>query len=595
MKKTSILFAALSFAALSSCSKVENAEPAQGETQTIHVTLTADAPDAPAEEGATKVGIEGDRNTGFRTFWEDGDEVTLEYWICYYNYSSDRTGRSTLKLTSIDADGKATFQGDITNKIRKDLTLQYFDHLTALYKSSDDCLPPSQKMNGNSFDKKAPIMFSKPYRLYASQITEGIEFNDFAFAHACTFLNIYVKELSASTISGDETVKSVTVTAPDKLIAGSYSYNITNDINGSNGALIKMKSSAVSSVTVEVPEGTKLKDLSAMAVAAPFKLDNEPLTVIIDTDKHSLKKTVNLTRDFSAAKMSAIGFKIDSSFDDTPYIEVDDNDFTFNYLGETKTYNVASNISWTVDTESLHEDINVVKKDDVLEVTLPMNKHIGDMKYAVTLVGSGVRKTIEFTQPSLWELNEGCKVNADGSVLVGTGSSTIVPQLKFKEKTKYFTLRFKIRDSQGFSAGSAGNPLLLYRLDTKYTNKVATEKYYAEYRIGGGDDGNRIYFWGAGTVVEDTYSKNIDPSHLNKLSEISISLISTTGQMGLLRLSSTIYFTDKSESFSSYYGYDSGPNWNSTEKGDLTIRLENRGSGSLVIDSFMVVNNEKDF
>lgn len=594
MKKTSILFAALSFAALASCSKVENAEPAQDAPKTIHVTLTADAPDAPAEEGTTKVGIEGDRDTGFRTFWEEGDEVTLEYWIVY-DKSTNRTGRSTLKLTSVDADGKATFQGDITNMIDNGQTLWYFNYLTALYKSSDDCLPPSQKMNGNSFDRKAAIMFSRSRTFYASEIKKDIEFEDFAFAHACTFLNIYVKELSASTISGDETVKSVTVTAPDKLIAGSYSYNITNDIRGSNGALIKMNNSAVSSITVEVPEGTKLKDLSAMAVAAPFKLDNEPLTVIIDTDKHSLKKTVNLTRDFSAAKMSAIGFKIDSSFDDTPYIEVDDNDLTFNYLGETKTYNVASNISWTVDTESLHEDINVVKKDDVLEVTLPMNKHIGDMKYAVTLVGSGVRKSIEFTQPSLWEVNEGCKVNADGSVLVGTGSSTVVPQLKFKEKTKYFTLRFKIRDSQGFSAGSAGNPLLLYRLDTKYTNKVATEKYYAEYRIGGGDDGNRIYFWGAGTVVEKTYKDNIDPSHLNKLSEISISLTSTNGQMGLLRLSSTIYFTDNTESFSSYYGYDSGPNWNSTEKGDLTISLENRGSGSLVIDSFRVVNNEKDF
>lgn len=569
MKKTSILLAALSFAALASCSKVENAEPAQDAPKTIHVTLTADAPDAPAEEGATKVGIEGDRNTGFRTFWEEGDEVLLVL--------DGQTGNKSveLKLTSIDNEGKATFQGDISEVFYKNKT--YTLVVTCNWSNTGE-VPSSQTMNGSSFDKRAAIMVSKPVGKWITDSGKNsLTLEGFKFAHVCTFLNIYVKEISAKNVSGDEAVKSVTVTVPDKLIAGLHDYSTNKVFKGSTD-LVMTPNYAVNTITVKVPEGTKLKDLSAMVVAAPFELKDEQLTIAIDTEKHSMKKTVNLTRNFSKAKMTSIGFVIDNTFDVAPYIKVKQSDLTFSYLGETRSFDIDANVSWSVDTESLPEGATVEKIGDVLKVTLPISSHFGDKKFPVKLVGTGASATINFVQPSLWEVNGGCKVNADGSLLVGVGSTT--PELTLKQKTKYYNLDFIIKDGKNFGSNSPTATIVRIKLDYRHPN--AGMKSYEH--IFGGEQGTGNGLFENGILLNNGgFTKNMVSSDFNMLSSLSVSLkgystynTCTFGHADL---------TDGS-SFGRQVYTGSFPTWNACDKGVITFRLEGRGSGSFVISSY---------
>lgn len=586
MKKTSILFAALSFAALASCSKVENAEPAQNGTETIHVTLTADAPDAPSEEGATKVGIEGDRNTGFRTFWEEGDEVTLRYYVFYESGTAKTTGYSPLKLTSVDADGKATFSGDIAKEY--DGSYQYIREISAIYNYTPGYeLPSLQTMNGNDFDKKAIVMYSREIgSKWLDKNVRTLTFDNFNFVHVCTFLNIYVKELSSETVSGDEIVKTVTVTAPNKWIAGKYFYFKATDSNLKDGFPLDMRENASTNyITVTVPEGTKLKDLSAKLVAAPFELSNEPLTIAIDTDKHSLKKTVNLTRKFSAARMSTIGFKIDNSFDEKPYIKAKQTDLTFSYLGETRTFDIDANVSWSVDTESLPEGVTVEKDGDALKVTIPISSHFGDKKFPVRLVGTGISTTVGFVQHSHWEVNEGCKVNEDGTLLVGVGSA--VPQLTLKEKTKKFGFTFDIKDSKGFS--SATSPMINTKAVVVFPTSGGKET--VEYRIGGGDNGNGMYH--DGKLIDlngnaGSFKRKVEASDFNKLSSFRVGLYSyTSANSSVIDIETlcTVNFTD--DNLNIYKNnFDTGISWFSSNKDIMTVTLTDRGNGSFVISSY---------
>ena len=568
MKKTTILAAALSFAALASCSKVENIESAQEEPQTVHVTFTAAAPPAPTEEGETKVGIEGDHTTGFSTFWELGDQVRV--------YVSSNSYFADCSVTSVNEQGCATFYGTFQHSTGKECVFiaQYGGLASGRWQ-----ILPSQTMDGNAFDKTTVVMFSKPETGYHYSWQR---FSDLKFVHACTFLNIYVKEISANTVSGDETVKSVTVTVQDKQIAGEFSIPWRTDaLQGKTfdmTKLIELAETAVNTITVSVPEGTKLKDLSAMAVAAPFELKNQPLTICIETDKHSLKKTVNFTRNFSAAKMTALGFKIDKSFDIKPYIKVTQSDLTLSYLGETCSFDIAANVSWTVDESSVPEGLTVVKNGDVLMVTAPRSQHFGDKEFPIRLVGAGVSTTVTFTQPSLFEVNRGCQVNADGSVLVGVGNE--VPQLTLKEKTKTFGVALNIKDGKGFS--DATTPMLSAKLDTKTLNG---NPLYLDYYIGGGDKGNGIYH--NGVLVKEI--RNITSAEFNKLSYFSFSRSNWDERRIYVYM--PVKFSDGTQTDAVDY-YPFADLWSNCQKGTMTVKLDNRGGGSFVISSYIAATLE---
>lgn len=578
MKKT--LTAILCIAALAGCDKASDLESPQ--TSTIHVTLTADAPDTPSGTD-TKVGIKGDRFSGFGTFWEEGDEVTISYKILRDNGSSLLSTESELKLTSIDNDGKATFQGDLTGNF--DGYQQWIDFTAKHNCKSPSTIPSSQTMNGNSFDKKAVVMFSKPDNIKVTNDNyTSLRFEGLKFVHVCTFLNIYVKEISAQSISGDEIVKSISITAPNKWIAGRFKYNSSLDISKTEKAIITMdEKNAENSITVTVPEGTKLKDLSAMAVAAPFELSNEPLIIAIDTDKHSIKKTVNLTRNFIAAKMSTIGFRIDNSFDVKPYIKTKQTDFTFSYLGETRSFDIDANTSWDIDTESLPAGITVVKSGEMLNVTLPMSSHFGDKKFPVTLVGTGVSTTLNFVQPSLWEVNEGCKVNEDGSVLMGVGSTA--PKITLKEKVKWYDISFNVKDSKGFGPGT--EPMISTRVESIYSNSTLS----VDHRIGGGDKGNGNYYNDELIRYKDF---GATASNFNNIiyfkAGLSYTQAANSKSKSLDVICRVTYPGDDNYEQEQSTCDRGGNNWADADNGTMTVSLYNRGNGSFVITSYSLTN-----
>lgn len=592
MKKTYILVAALVMAASAGCDKAGNVDvPAEG-PETIYMSFTADAPPAPCGD-ETKVGISGDHNTGYRTRWEDDDAVGVR--VCQLksdgSFDSDGSISSFFAYTK-DAgfkinknrgeDDKATFTGRLEK--RKELVSGEKYAVAAVYpfaSPNNNKIPSSQTMDGASFDRSAALMISKLQYVEKISKNNPTSYEALEFIHVGTFLNVYVKELSASSVSGDETVKTVTVTASGKDMAGtvdSFNFGRVGDNPAKRTDLVNMKENYTSpSITVNVPDGTLLKNLSAMAVAVPFSLKDEYFTIAIETDRHSLQKTLKLTRDFESGRMTAIGFKVDKTFDAKPYIKVRQTDLSLSYFGEKRTFEIDANVPWSVDTESLPEGLTVEKVGETLNVTPPASTHFGNKKYSVKLEGNnGVTSTLEFIQPSIWEVNGACEVRADGSVLLGKASSALEPQLKLKEKVTYYGITYNITDAKGFTDETS--PMVSVKTE------AGAGKYLVEFRMGGGEDGN-IYLVGRNTFS----AKPLAASAFNELNQIhtSIGTIQAANSK-ILHLDlqwnvndgGLLTMNDGNQMADSY--------WPSGTQGDLTFTLKNRGGGSFVISSYNI-------
>ncbi len=584
MKKSFLLFTALGLVAISSCNKTEKYE---GDPHVLSMTICADVPESPFE--GTKVGLSGDRSTGVSTYWESDDKIGVDY--CDYSTgTATKLEYSQYGFTSWNlVDGKGYFYGDIycsagfpTTKSEDD------DRAIVAYTPYTANIPSSQTMNGTSIDKKAAVMISKPkfdLRLYDAKNQTTLGYNDYGkleFTHIGTFLNIYVKELTASTISGDETVTTVTISAPGKLISGKFNRSY-GDRDGESAGITMIKDKAYSLITVTVPEGTKLSELSAMAVAAPFSLAGEQLEITIDTDKHSLKKAMTLTRDFESGRLTSIGFKVDKSLDKAAYIKLKSGvDPTLVYERETKSFEIDANVPWTIDTGSLPDDITVVKDRHFLKATRTYSQSIAAKSYPIKLVGTGgVTATINIIQKSAWTLNEGCVAYADGSVLMGNPSSRVEPKITHKEPSTYYKLDFYIGDSKNFT--DATSPMFEVKTRTD-------DGLYQGCYIGGGSAGN-FFIQGDENKENGISTKSFgeekwcSASDFNTMKEIYVSCKTFNGS-GKYNYSVSFrvdFNDDKSPKITNadptfFY-------WREYRAGELIVTLKDCGKGSFVIKS----------
>ena len=315
MKKSIILALGLMLGAFSmvGCSKDAANEQINGNIKEFTLISHADAPD-------TRMVINGDKATGFATAWENGDQIGV-YAI---NNDIDTQGNTYNKAHTgtVDNSGHATFSGNIRYNDTTTTTYNLFAYYpyTAGSNHEDedghagvDCLiATTQTMNGNSFDKSCAYMVAKTgLTAQSSKGDQAQEIGNWQFRHTVAFINLSTKSISAEGVSGDEIVKSVKLEAVgiknNPTLAGEFAFNLEN------GEMTFDVSKATNVVTVNVPTGTTLSNLSAWFVTNPFEMTaDDELEIIIYTKAHIIKKNVSVVKKFEAANVYTLNIAIDN-------------------------------------------------------------------------------------------------------------------------------------------------------------------------------------------------------------------------------------------------------------------------------------------
>ena len=300
---------------MTGCSKDAANEQINSGVEEFTLISHADAPD-------TRMVINGDKANGFKTAWEDGDQIGVyatDYvdgdksnstlYTCNYNHTA-----------TIGSDGKATFTGTIRNTSGKTFNLfAYYPYISkdnggrdyndTDYQTGAGCsLATVQTMNGNSFDKSCSYMVAKTGLTVAtSSQTTSYKVDNWQFRHTVAFINLGIKDITNSAVSGDEIVETVKIEVADKTLAGDFQFNLEN-----GEMTFTDKQSAV---IVDVPANTKLSDLSAWFVVNPFELTSaDKLVVVINTQSHEITKEVTgKAKSFEAANVYTLNLTIDEN------------------------------------------------------------------------------------------------------------------------------------------------------------------------------------------------------------------------------------------------------------------------------------------
>ena len=261
----------------------------------------------------TRMVINGDKQSGFATAWEADDKIGV------YAMPESTEGIDNIYFTCNKAhsakvtNGMATFTGLIRSTNNADYNLfAYYPYTPGSgvdepYQSAVKCsIATTQTMNGNSFDKSCAYMVAKTGKTINTEKNKSnTETVNWQFRHTVTFINLTTKSISATSISGDEVVKSVAIEAAGKTLGGNFLFNLEN------GTMTFTEPQ--SAITTIVPNNTKLSDLSAWLVANPFELTvADDFIVTITTNLHKITKTVHLAKSFDAANVYTLNLAIDN-------------------------------------------------------------------------------------------------------------------------------------------------------------------------------------------------------------------------------------------------------------------------------------------
>lgn len=490
MKKYFSAFCVLALAA--GCAK-ENIAPEQTSTDEVLLTSYAGQP-------LTKTTISGDKVNGFTANWEETDAIGV--------YTTAGPANAKHSITVLP-DGTAKFTGKVTASENEQTLYAYSPYsetATGDYKAVALTLPAEQYMEAATYDEAAAVMVGKPQT--ATLEGGSAEIGNWQFAHLGSFIQVSTKDITAEGISADETVTQVTLKATGKKLAGDFKLNLED------GQMTFTKASA--EVTVDVPLGTTLGNLAAWVVTAPFSLANEELLVKIVTNKHTIAKSIALTKEFKAGNVYTLGVNVES------YLTIEDSgNLTFNIHGETKTFKVYSNVDWSV--ESDNEAFTATKVDEnTLTVKKGKNIYFTPQTGKVTLSGNGVSKMLDFTQKTLWKAHRGnCVFNEDGSVTItaveGTTDNEHSPRImvdinSLANAVDFGNFTFKIREtnlSKGFlhiNTLGHGNSTIYYQIQIGGTNKLTC---------------SGAWNWGAPHLKENGADKDFNIEDINKITRLS--------------------------------------------------------------------------
>lgn len=478
------------------CSK-ENIAPVQSSNEVLLTSY--------AGQPQTKTTIAGNKTDGFTANWAADDAIGV------YTTAGTANAKHTITVLS---DGTAKFTGKVAASENEQTLYAYYPYTSSATSNLAAALlnlPSVQTMTGASYDASAAIMVGKPQA--ATVNGETSEIGNWKFAHLGSYISISVAGITAETVSTDELVSTVSIKSEGKTLAGDFKLNLEN------GQVAFSKT--LDEVTVSVPDGTTLGNLEAWAVTFPFALADEALTITIVTNKNTIKKAVNLTKDFKAGNVYTLGIKIDENCAPA-YIAIENPNLTFNIYAEERDYKVKSNIDWSCDSNN--EAFTAKKVDaNTLRVTVSKNICFSMRTCNVTVGGPEASTSLSLTQKSLWKINRGnCVLNKDGSVTITATENSDSPRIIVDNNTlansvDFGKFTFKIREanlSKGF-----------LHINTWRSNDINYQ-----VQIGGNNKliCNSAWNWGAPHLKEagtdkdsDKADKDFSIEEINKITRLS--------------------------------------------------------------------------
>ena len=589
MKKYFSAFCVLALAA--GCAK-ESIAPVQTSDEVLLTSY--------AGQPQTKTTISGDKTDGFTANWAETDAIGV------YTTAGTVNAKHTITLLS---DGTAKFTGKVTASEDEQTLYAYYPYTSGATSNPAAALlnlPSVQTMTGTSYDASAAIMIGKPQTSTLNSGTAAI--SDWQFAHLNSYICISVAGISVEGITENEAVSSVELLAAGKKLSGEMNVSL---IDGT------MKfSSPADYVQVFVPEGTTLGNLAAWAVTAPFSLDNEYLTIVINTDKHSICKTMKLSKKFISGNVYTLNFSLDGNCSVTGAF-----DFAKAYTlserkcywrggsANAKTYEVSSTIDWKVSISD-PDEATVTKNDDgkSFTVVFPKSKWPVAKKYTVTLEPA---TAVEGVAPKTMELfltSAAYKQNGDnslyesyddGSVKLKLDSKNSV-WLKTSEDFKYGNYVWTFEDvnlTEGFFCvnnwqGGIIYMMLKYGHDTALLACGGETKDANGHKVGFGFDGGWDNTW------NDTkkFTEGTFPTDYSQLKSIRLLIKPTqrTGTNQNLTLSRKVWINgtlvlDNSTNVGDIWAADSSIKGFNYEYGIQDA------AGSLVIKSFEIDENYSNY
>lgn len=362
MKKLfSILsIAAISFAAITSCAKEEQASVAE---EGINITVIASDKDVDNDPSKTKTYVSEDGNT-VHVYWRDVETEKLMVYELIDEGETDIRYNVSSKAEIIDEGVTAAFATTLYGGTPEGShTYKY----TAIYpsscasKSSDGKyrveIPQIQNLNGTNFAPNADVLVGIPYDNGNTRITDGAKI-DYQFNRFGTTVKMTLKGINEG-----ETVSKVEITAP-KGISGFGVVDLTtggiNDITG-------YKTTMTLNLNQVVDETTNISVWFRVLSGTWTVSNDKPLKVVVTTDKATYTKEITAIAslqnklEFAEGGLTAFGIS-GMTRDENSVIE--DGDYVITAVNESTKYIMLSyesgNNNIKSETYTLNDEGNFV-------------------------------------------------------------------------------------------------------------------------------------------------------------------------------------------------------------------------------------------
>lgn len=490
MKRFYALIAIAVAISFSACQQKEEMSTSHGDV--ISVTLSAGNP-----EVVTKTTL-----VGGVPYWSADDAIGVSDGNSNHRFDNDAKEQSA----------KTTFSGQtaVAGKLYAYYPYSSSKQISGAKVNLD--VLPSQMPDVDSFDSSSDIMVAKPFSLDAESKA------NLQFARLGAVVKVVLTDLSGELSS--DLVQSISLTSVAPL-AGSLpidldAQRIGDVVNGEN------------TVTANYSSGYKINGSNAawFVVIPQTIAEGESLTLIVNTDKHNITKT--LTAPVNGIKIlqgavTTLNVKITAA--DVPYYMAYESadPMGIHWSGCNATIKVNSNIDWTVTSDN---SVAVATKDadGNVNVKMPAITKFTDVVANITIApvdqNLGIApQTKTLTQKPLMNNKTNCVVNADGTMtLTGVAGSTQARMVS-TEKFKLCDYTFTIKEAN-LSEGA------YFHINTWGTNGV---NYQVKVKVGevtltsSGEISDGVYF--GGSMVSVTSNVPTTLAELNSVKTIRVRVV----------------------------------------------------------------------
>ena len=417
MKRFYALIAIAVAISFSACQQKEEMSTSHGDV--ISVTLSAGNP-----EVVTKTTL-----VGGVPYWSADDAIGVSDGNSNHRFDNDAEEQSA----------KTTFSGQtaVAGKLYAYYPYSSSKQISGAKVNLD--VLPSQMPDVDSFDSSSDIMVAKPFSLDAESKTANLQ-----FARLGAVVKVVLTDLSGELSS--DFVQSVSLTSASPL-AGSLpidlaAQKIGDVVNGEN------------TVTANYSSGYQINGSNAawFVVIPQTIAEGESLTLIVNTDKHNITKTLTAPVngiEILQGVVTTLNVKITAA--DVPYMAYESADpMGIHWSGCNATIKVNSNIDWTVTSDN---SVAVATKDANGNVNVKMPAITKFTNVVANITIAPVDQTLgiapqtkTLTQKPLMKAGANAVVNSDGSMTL-TGAASTMARMASAEKFKLCNYTFKVKDA----------------------------------------------------------------------------------------------------------------------------------------------------